>query len=173
MLITLSHYTNPLEAYIIQGRLAAESINSVILFEQHIWANWTSSLALGGVRLMVPVCELEQARSVLAEIAAGQYEAGLALELPTSKQRCPRCGSDNNAPHVWLNKLALVCALLAALIIPYTNHLYSCDDCFYSWIAHEQRAYPLYVLAIFILLGMCFFGLAALCVENCIFTEML
>jgi hypothetical protein len=151
-MITVSRQTNPLEAYIIRGRLEAEGLSAVVLFEQHIWAMWSYSNALGGVRVLVPLSEYEAAQGVMNALDDGEYEDLLLRAHPVSVTTCPRCGSQNTAPHEWLWKIALAVLFLTPFVLPYTTHLYSCDDCRRSWIAYDQRPYPLYVIAIAITL---------------------
>jgi hypothetical protein len=152
MYTTVSIHTNPLEAYIYKGRLEAEGIEGLVLFEHHIWAKWSVSHALGCVRLLAPSNMIEQASQVVRAVQAGEYEAILIAQQGLSQHACPRCGSTNNGVHAWLWKLALVFLFTLALPIPYTSHLFSCDDCKHSWIAREQRPYPLSVIVFYILL---------------------
>ena len=148
MLTTVSTHTNPLEAHIVRGRLEAEEIHAVIIFEHHIWAKWSISNAIGGVRVQVPEHMHGDAIQVIEFINSGRYETLLLEEQQQSLLKCPKCGSVNNAPHVWLWKLSLVVLFLSPLIMPYTSHLFSCDDCKHSWIAHEQRPYPLFSICL-------------------------
>ncbi len=140
--------TNPVEAHIIKGRLEAEGVSAAIVFQYHIWANWTLSVALGGVRVVVPLEQVDSARGIISAIDSGEYESMLSGELQPSGLECPRCGSLETAPHAWLWKLALILVVYASLVFPYTSHLYSCDNCKHSWIAHTQRPHPLFAIAL-------------------------
>ena len=150
-MITVSRHTNPLEAHIVRGRLEAEGIPTVVMFEHHIWAMWSLSNALGGVRVWVPVQGYAAAQEVIKGISSGEYEGMLLGEHHISTAICPKCGSMNNAPHAWLWKVVLAVLFLTPFVLPYTTHLYSCDDCRHSWIASDQRPYPLYVIAVAII----------------------
>jgi hypothetical protein len=138
--------------------MEAEGLTGVILFENHIWAKWSLSHALGGVRLVVPSAMAEAAFEVLERINSGVYENLLIEEQGLSKLTCPRCGSVNTGVHAWVWKLALVVMFTLSLVIPYTSHLHSCDNCKYSWVAREQRPYPLIVIAIYMAITIyCFY----------------
>lgn len=157
MYTVASIHTNPVEAHIYLGRLKAEGIEGLVLFEHHIWVKWSISHALGCVRLLVPIDMAESAAQVIRSIQSGEYETQLIEQQGISKLACPKCGSTNNGAHEWLWKLALVCLFTISLTLPYTSHLYSCDDCKHSWIAHEQRPYPLMCILFYILLATCCF----------------
>ena len=148
----VSTHTNPVEAHIVRGRLEAEGLVCAVLFEHHIWAKWSLSVALGGVRLVVPSNSASDAHEVMRKINSGEYERLLIEEQGLSKLPCPKCGSTNTAPHIWPWKLALAFIFTVSLPIPYTSHLHSCDDCMHSWVAHEQRPYPLLTILSYILL---------------------
>jgi hypothetical protein len=154
----VSIHTTPIDAYIIRGRLEAEGIPGFVLHEHHIWAKWSISQALGGVKLYVPANMLESAQSVIDRIQQGEYENDLIEQQGISKHHCPKCGSTDNGVHVWLWKLALACLFTLTIAVPYTSHLYSCNSCKHSWIERNQRPYPLNAIFISIcLITFCFF----------------
>ena len=51
--VTIASFTSPLEAHMARGRLEAEGIPAFIAHENHIWAEWFLSNALGGVKVQV------------------------------------------------------------------------------------------------------------------------
>ena len=158
MYTLVSTHMTPVEAYIIKGRLEADGVIGVVLFEHHVWANWSLSTALGGVRLLVPHAMADSAREVARQINSGEYEKLLIEEQGMSVLSCPNCGSTNTGAHVWLWKLALAFLFTLSLPVPYTSHLHSCDDCKHSWIAHDQRPYPLIAMAFcLVLISCCFY----------------
>ena len=152
MYTTVSIHTNPVEAHIYRGRLEAEGIDGLVQFEHHIWANWSISHALGCVRLLSPSNKIEQATQVIQAIHSGEYEELLIEQQGLSQRECPKCGSTNNGVHAWLWKLSLAFLFSISIPIPYTSHLFSCNDCKHSWIAQDQRPYPLLVIAFYIFL---------------------
>ncbi|MDR2153897.1 MAG: DUF2007 domain-containing protein, partial [Burkholderiaceae bacterium] len=71
MLITVHHEINPWDAHIIMGRLRAEGLHPSLLSEHHVRMNWLISTALGGVRIQVPLAEVDRARELLDAWRAG------------------------------------------------------------------------------------------------------
>jgi hypothetical protein len=150
MYTLVSTHMTPIEAHIFKGRIEAEGLIAVVLFEHHIWAKWSLSHALGGVRVLVPHAMANAANQVIQKINSGEYEKLLIKEQGITIMSCPKCGSNKTGAHVWLWKLSLAFLFTISIPMPYTSHLYSCDDCKYSWIAHNQRPYPLFTIAFFI-----------------------
>jgi ribosomal protein L37AE/L43A len=151
--------TNPVEAYIIRGRLEVEGVPAVVLFEHHIWAKWSLSYALGGVRVLVPREKIELASEIISRINSGEYETDLLQDQKQSFVECPKCKSENTVAQKWVWKTALVLLFIAVFVMPYTNHLYKCEKCRYSWTAHARRPYPLLSMLVAILLLAMMFGL--------------
>ena len=54
MSAVVSVHTVAMDAYIIKGRLEAEGIPAFLSDDQYITMDWSLSLALGGVKVMVP-----------------------------------------------------------------------------------------------------------------------
>ncbi len=164
MYTLVSLHTTPVEAHIIRGRLLAEGIPAFVLYEHHIWANWSVSNALGSVRLFVPSDRIADAHAVLRSIISGTYEQALIEDQGVSRKACPNCGSTRTGVHAWLWKLTLAVLFTLSIPFPYTSHLYSCDDCKTSWVAHDQRAYPLLVITfLLLLLPFCFYLIYVIC----------
>ena len=146
MFRTVSTYTTAIEAHVVRGRLECEGIPAFVTFEQHIWAQWSLSVALGGVRVQVPRSHYEEAARVLDSIKSGGYVSDLEREIPPEAfPCCPKCQSKDCVPVSWSAKLALLSVFLFAIPIPYTQHLMRCGTCSRVWSASEQRGYPLYV----------------------------
>ena len=153
MIITVSTHTTGIEAHIVKCRLEYEGIPAFVAFEHHIWAMWSRSVALGGVRVQVPVAFLESAKIVVSNIISGEYESELKTEeLSTDYIACPSCSSEDTKAVNWSWKIALLFVFFFTLPIPYTRHMNKCKSCSYTWIAHEQRGYPLYVISIVLLI---------------------
>ena len=64
--------------------------------------------ALAGLRVLVPIQKRELALGIISGVNLGRYEAILLKEHPLSRLECPKCKSEDTAPHIWLWKLALV-----------------------------------------------------------------
>ena len=59
-LVLLARFLSPVEAQIAQGRLMAEGIGAVIADAETVQMTALMSLALGGVRVLVPASQLER-----------------------------------------------------------------------------------------------------------------
>jgi hypothetical protein len=73
-LVTVERFTEVWQAHILRSRLEAEGILASIADEHLVAMDWFYSNAIGGVRVQVPACELDQARAVLAALQRGDYE---------------------------------------------------------------------------------------------------
>jgi hypothetical protein len=72
-LFTVAGYFDPTHALIVQGCLVAAGIPAVVadanlVQAQHLWAN-----ALGGVRVRVPECHMEEALQIIAAFERGEF----------------------------------------------------------------------------------------------------
>jgi hypothetical protein len=166
---TISTHTTALEAHIVRGRLKTEGVPAFVVFENHIWANWSLSVALGGVRVQVPPSYVEKAGQIITDITTGKYQAVLEEETDFSAPlHCAYCNSVTTVQVNWPWKLALLAIFLLGIPIPYTQHLMKCERCSRTWVASEQRGYPLSVPAIFILvLGAIVFVIFSFWCEWC------
>lgn len=144
MIRTVSTHTTGIEAHIFRCRLAHEGIPAFVAFEHHIWAMWSYSILLGGVRVQVPEVHLDAAKSIVRKIHAGEYEAELNTdELTPALATCPNCSSEKVQAINWPWKLSLVVLFLFVIPLPFTKHMSKCKSCSHKWIAHEQRGCPL------------------------------
>lgn len=150
MLITVGRYLNPLEAYIVKGRLEAEGIPAFVQHEHHIWAKWTISLAIGYVRVQVNRDDLDDSFAIIRRLDAGEF--ALVDEEEHELSRCPTCNSANIVRVNWSWKLALLGAMFLSILIPYTVFRVKCIECKHSWTQKELRGYPVWIAAFAILL---------------------
>ena len=86
-------HTSPWEAHISRALLESEGIPAFLASEHHIWANWSLSLALGGVRVLVPVGCVDAAVNVFKIRDAGELRAALLAQHPFGQPICLQCGS--------------------------------------------------------------------------------
>ena len=92
MWTTVHREVSPWDAHIVAGRLQAEGVHAVVLFEHCIFLNWSKSMVYGMVPIQVPHGQAGAARQVLQSWRQGDYEAALAAELALPGEvRCPRC----------------------------------------------------------------------------------
>ncbi len=153
MIKTVSTHTTGIEAHIVRCRLEYEGIPAFVAFEHHIWAMWTHSVALGGVRVQVPSSHFDSAQTIVSNISTGVYESELNMdEQIPDKSICPSCNSEVIMDINWPWKTALAVLFILSMPFPYTRHMKKCSVCSHRWIAHEQRGYPLYVIFILLII---------------------
>ena len=75
-LLVVAKYLVPTDAYVVQGCLAASGVPAVVADANHVQADLLIAPALGGVRVLVPACFLEQARAILEALERGDYALG-------------------------------------------------------------------------------------------------
>jgi hypothetical protein len=73
--VTVGTFDDALLAHIAKGRLEAEGIVSYIMDEHYIWANWSMSFALGGVKIRVKSEDAQSAKEVLLKLSRGEYQS--------------------------------------------------------------------------------------------------
>jgi len=152
MLKTVATFTNPIEAHIVRGRLECEDIVAFVSQEHHIWAKWSLSQALGGVKVQVAPGNFEQAFSVISDINSGKFIESLnELGLDEDAIVCNRCKSSQVSSVNWPWKLALISLFLFFIPLPYTTKLVKCSACKLTWINSQARPYPLISLGIMLI----------------------
>ena len=151
MIATVSAHTTAIEAHIVRGRLEAEGIPAYVAFEHHIWAKWSISLLLGGVRVQVPASQHAAATAVIAAIHAGEYLLEEDTDAASEAPPCPACGSTDAKAVQWPWKMALLLIFMYALPIPFSHQIQKCRSCSRIWLAREQRGYALSVSVLSVL----------------------
>jgi Putative prokaryotic signal transducing protein len=70
-----ARYLNPIDAQVLAARLQSEGLAARVLDADTVYANGAlfGSLSLGGVRVMVPESQLEDAQRIRAAFDAGEY----------------------------------------------------------------------------------------------------
>lgn len=126
-MITIAHYTNPLEAHIARGRLESEGIEAFVADENIVWANWLLSDAVGGIQLRVAMEDSIRARRILNEVA-GLPESE-AVTIDDTSRRCPGCGSNTLRASTLLSRLAFLSIALVSFPLPFTRQLQHCRQC--------------------------------------------
>jgi hypothetical protein len=72
-LVLLASFSLPTEAHILRGCLEASDISAVVADEHLVQMHSVYSLAVGGVRVMVPESHLAKARETLDAFKRGEY----------------------------------------------------------------------------------------------------
>jgi hypothetical protein len=152
VLHTVATFRDPWEAHFLRLRLAAEGIPARVAHEHHVWAAWHLSVALGGVKVQVPLSAGSEALAVLDGCRSGRYRAELAAELgDLDDPRCPVCGSPRFASRSAIPMLVLALGALAlGLALPARASIRRCDLCRTDWrdkiggvrVLHRPAARP-------------------------------
>lgn len=135
-LVTVETCTGPIEAHLAKGRLEAEGIPAFVVNEHHVWANWTLSHALGGVRIQVASSDAENARRILQAHASGEFAADLKEAFPDLEDaQCPQCHSKEFSSRMPLGMLAMALLTLGAIsvIFPVRRDRHTCKACGAKW----------------------------------------
>jgi hypothetical protein len=131
ILVTVERQQNPWDAYVIRGLLESEGIPAIVADEYQIWADWQMSLALGGVKVKVPMSHREHALDVLAAFRHGEFEAALENELQLPSIACPACQSKDivAAPSpLWGLLVMTMFVILGVFFLPGERE-HSCNQC--------------------------------------------
>lgn len=163
MLIRATACTNAIEAHLIRLRLEAEDIPAWVVHDQHIGADWTKSLALGGVKVCVRECDLDRARLIIAAHERGDFA------LDDDPPGCPRCHARPVLHRRRSWKAALLTAHLACVPLAFRWATAHCPQCRHEWDLPDTRAYPLLAVAMTVTVAtviLLAFVFAAFCFEN-------
>lgn len=72
-LFAIAQYMTPTEAYLAQGFLASSGIPAVVADANHAQADLLIAPAMGGVRVLVPLSHVDDARALLAARERGDF----------------------------------------------------------------------------------------------------
>lgn len=130
-LTKIGTYLSPWEAEIARGLLESEGVPAVLGNAHQVGAQFPLALALGGVRLEVPVEYETQAKAILARQRNGEYEEALESEFQLPANVCARCGSRKlRAVRSWRSILLLFVAFeFANAIFPPKGKGRRCQEC--------------------------------------------
>jgi len=113
---------------LLRMRLEAVGIDAVVLDDLSAQVMPHLSLAIGGVRVLVPEDQFDEACQWLAQESKTLREEETDLV-------CPRCGSrqvvflHEHRSRVW----SFLILFLFMLPVPFIRHRYKCDACAYLW----------------------------------------
>lgn len=72
-LFTVATCYLPIDAYILQGCLVAAGVPAVLADVNLVQANSLWTAALGGVRILVPQCHMQQAHAIIEAFERGEF----------------------------------------------------------------------------------------------------
>jgi Putative prokaryotic signal transducing protein len=121
----VASYLDPLEAYIVCGRLRAEGIEAEIADDQTSLANWEWRQAIGGTKIRVPEAQWADARALIAELDGG----GFALDAGDLEQTRPS-GTAALTPdrETWSSRLAFLFGMGFGIPLPWRRTQGSDND---------------------------------------------
>ena len=127
--VIVGSFDDALLAHIAKGRLEAEGVVSYIMDELYIWANWSMSFALGGVKIKVKSKDEQAAKEVLSMLSSGEYESNLAED--TDKNVCSSCnGNLDKLSNSFLTKLGqIVTFFIWGVVVRIYNPRKICETC--------------------------------------------
>ncbi len=116
-IVTLTRFSNPLEAQVLHGLLVSEGIAATLGDFNQVQTNTLWATALGGVRVMVPAAHLARAQALLAEMQSGALaiEGDADPDLPA-----PPVSTD---AELWSPDLAAVFSIWLTPVFGATLHL--------------------------------------------------
>ena len=135
-LITITSFTNYLEAHIAKGRLEAEGIKTFLADKHYISMVWYLSDALGGIRIQVLEKDQDKAQKIISAHLNGEYEEELNQEFSSIESNsCPKCHSDNfKSQYSTILTLFLIFSLGSlGFIFPIRKSNHTCHRCEYQW----------------------------------------
>ena len=133
---TVESFTGPMDAHLAKGRLEAEGITASVVHENHIWANWMLSHALGGVKLQVAESNIEVAKIILKQHTNGVFEESLSQEFnDIVVNSCPNCGTPEYVSSALVfSKIMLILTFgLFGVIYKIRKENHKCVKCGCKW----------------------------------------
>lgn len=128
--IAVASFSQPVEAHLARTKLESEGIPCVVGDENLVRVDWLLSNAVGGVKLMVPVGELERARAALRP---RPRLVVVSNDVPEGEMICPRCHSDDVYYSRFNRRIAGFFILLVGFLIPWRDRRWACTQCGYEW----------------------------------------
>ncbi len=129
--VLVASFSFPHEAQIARASLESAGIPAFIADEHTINMQWLYSNALGGVKVLVPMEYVEDAKNILNT----DYSAEVETQCGTDAMACPGCGGNNVGPHTKGKRSAFVVFLLLGFPLAFYKHGFKCEDCGRFWEA--------------------------------------
>lgn len=131
--IIVQTYNNYIDASIEMGRLKEEGIACWLKDENTVTVNPIWTIAVGGIKLMVPESEAREARQLLKQYHHQQQ----------SSHPCPKCGSINvelvTTPRKVSNWLGAVLGFLFGSYALSVDKVYHCFACSHEFIPEKEK----------------------------------
>ncbi len=125
-------FTTPWEAELARARLEGEGIAAVIADLHLIGMDWLLSSAIGGVKLKVPVEDVERAKELLGKEAA-LPELRLVTAEDRNEPRCPGCRSEDLYLRSWSRVVFFLGTIFLGFPFPVLRRRWACRNCGAVW----------------------------------------
>lgn len=142
---TIITFTLPQDAYLAQGFLESEGVETVIKDELTAQVYNFLSNAIGGVKLQVKESDYENGLLILKKggyINTENTEETkieiVHLYTTTNKKICPFCQSDNIGKKKEPDILTVFVYFILGIFFPLFRKSYKCYDCDKAWIFKKQ-----------------------------------
>ena len=135
MLVTVARFIEPSEANVVRALLESAGLGVSVASEHHVTADYQIPLALGGVRIQVPLEDLQEAEELVASYASGELQRDLESEVGVDPEDlCPDCSSREIT---WKTPSTTAFALLIVMLVfftfPVRGSLGVCASCGHKW----------------------------------------
>jgi hypothetical protein len=145
-MVIIAAFRETAHAHLARGFLESAGIPAAVEDEHIVGINWLYSNAVGGVKLLVPEQQAEQAALLLATRSQEcAEEAAEYRRVAGEGDACPSCKSEDVAPSnlaTRVKALVLLVGPMAAPAIPFVfwKSEWKCDDCGHVWIPNSDRS---------------------------------
>ena len=125
-IVHIATFSYPAEAHLAKAKLESEGIPAFVADEHILTANWTFSIAIGGIKLWVREEDAEAASQVLkyreTPDVAGQTE-----------DSCPLCHSTDVHYEKYSIRPIFIAWLLLGFTFPFVKKKWVCRSCRNQW----------------------------------------
>lgn len=126
--VIVDNFIDVIHADIVRGRLEAEGIPAILGNRHLVTADWLYSQAMGGVQIMVPREEIDEAREIIAQIDNGEFSD--AHEEFKYSDTCDTCGAALMRKTAASWKFVLFSMhLLLPIPLPFRKNVFYCSQC--------------------------------------------
>ena len=125
--VIVDSFIDVIHADIVRGRLEAEGIPAILGNRHLVSAEWMYSQAMGGVQILVPLEQIDDARAVIAQIDSGEFS--VASEELRQEESCKACGTALVRRTAGSWKFALLITHFLWLPLPFRKNVFFCPNC--------------------------------------------
>jgi rubredoxin len=128
----VARYREPYAAHLARALLDSAGIPAQVTDEHMIGNDWLLSNSIGGVKVVVPAAAAEDARALLAEVAApGAAEPSTRAEAPPT-HGCPSCGCAGQSLD-GIDRRVRALSMLIGFPFALGRHRMRCSGCGVVW----------------------------------------